>query len=435
MGPTQGWIMERTRKMVRCSLPRWGPRLRRMARLVAQGFVEDRCLLRASALTYTSMLSLVPFLTIGFAILKGLGFQRRLEPLLLEQFTPASQEVIAKIIEYVDRTNAGSLGMVGTLGLLLTAVMTMRNMEGAFNRIWKVARGRRLVRTITDYVSVIVIAPFCGVVALSLTTYFNSPGIVERMESVWILAGFHRLVIRWSPSAILWVAFTACYMLVPNTRVRVSSAMLGGAVAGVLWQVAQWGYIRYQFGVAKYNAIYGALSQLPILLVWIYVSWVIVLLGAEVARAHEEAARPEPTREPVAYPQAVLGVLGAVAQRFSSGVAPYRLGELLHSLPMEPGLAMACLARLREMGWIAPCEDDSDLVVFQRDPAQMKLSDLVQRVGGEPIEEEGATAPLLARISEALRGALMGQSVQDLLAPGQGTAAALGGKPGSGDAE
>jgi len=389
-----------------------GARVARVGRLVAKGFVEDRCLLRASALTYTALLSLVPFLTIAFAILKGLGFQDRLEMLLLEQFTPASQEVIGRIMDYVDRTNASSLGVAGTVGLLLTAVMTMRNMEAAFNRIWKVARGRGWVSTVTNYVSVLVIAPVCGLVALSMTTYFNSPAVVQRMESIWILADFYRLAIKWSPFLILWLAFTACYTLVPNTRVRVLSAMLGGLVAGVLWQLAQWAYIRYQFGVVRYHAIYGALSQLPILMVWIYASWVIVLLGAEVAHAHQESSNPEPPRQPAAYPQAMLEVLGAISGRFASGLKPFSLGELLQRLPMEPGLSMVCLERLRGMGWIAPFQQDSDLVVFQRDPSTMDLSLLSQDHGAG--QGDGALAGIMKEIERALGDALRGRTVADL---------------------
>lgn len=384
-----------------------------MFRLVAWGFVQDRCLLRASALTYTTLLSLVPFLTIAFAILKGLGFQDRLEMLLLEQFTPASKEVIGRIMDYVDRTNASSLGVAGTVGLLLTAVMTMRNMEAAFNRIWQVAKGRGWVSILTNYVSVLVIVPVCGLVALSLTTYFNSPAVMERMDSIWLLAGFYRLAIRWSPLVILWVAFTACYALVPNTKVRISSAMLGAVVAAVLWQLAQWAYVRYQFGVARYHAIYGALSQLPILMVWIYASWVIVLVGAELARAHQESARPEPPREPLAYPQAMLEVLGAVAERFASGLQPFTLEELLQRLPMEPGLTMVCLLELQSMGWIAPCGQESDLVVFQRDPSRMELSLLVKEGKAEK-GKQGATSVIKRKLDRALAEALRGHTVADL---------------------
>ncbi len=400
-----------------------GTKFIRIIKMSALGFMEDRCLLRASALTYTSLLSLVPFLTIAFAVLKGLGFEQRLELLLLEQFTPASQEVINKIMDYVDRTNASSLGVAGTVGLLLTAVMTMRNMEAAFNKIWKVARGRSWASTISNYVSVLLIVPICGLVALSLTTYFNSPGIVERVESVWILADFHRLAIRWSPLVILWVAFTACYALVPNTRVKLGSAMLGGILAAILWQLAQWAYVRYQFGVARYHAIYGALSQLPILMVWIYASWLIVLLGAEVARAHEQADRPQLHKTITVYPQAILEVLGAVSLRFASGQSPFRVGELLQISPMEPSLTRSCLEILQRLGWIAPCPEESDLVVFQKDPSQMDLSELVEQ--SQPMGKDGPAAFILEQIQSSLKQSLKGHKVAELVAQG------IGGLPGT----
>ncbi len=394
----------------------WG-RWPQILKMAAWGFMEDRCLLRASALTYTSLLSLVPFLTIAFAVLKGLGFEDRLELLLLERFTPASKEVIAGIMDYVDRTNASSLGVAGTVGLLLTAVMTLRNMEAAFNKIWKVARGRGWVSTVTNYVSVLVIVPICWLVALSLSTYFNSPWVVERMESVWILADFHRLLIRWSPFLILWVAFTACYTFVPNTKVRLSSAVLGGAMAGVLWQLALWAYLKYQFGVARYHAIYGALSQLPILMVWIYASWLILLLGAELARAHQQAARSQPKREETVYPQAVLELLGAVSWRFALGQTPFTVGEILEMSPVQPPLTRSCLEMLQRLGWIAPCSQESDLVVFQKDPSQMDLSDLAGQ--SNKAANGGPAAWILEEVQGVLKDSLKGRTVAELVARGR----------------
>jgi membrane protein len=370
------------------------------------GFLEDQCLLRASALTYTSLLSLVPFLALMFSVLKGLGVQRRLEPLLLEQFTPASQDVVASILEYVDRTNVTSLGVLGVVFLLVTALMTLKNMEGSFNWIWKVQQGRSWLRTVSDYVSLLVIAPFCFLVALSLTTYFSGPSMVERMESIWIVGGFYRFIIRLSPCVVLWIAFTACYLIMPNTRVKIPAAALGGVVAGTLWQLAQWGYVHYQIGVGKYNAIYGALSQLPILLVWIYLSWVIVLLGAELAFAHQNlyhytaqramAAAKVPTRTAL-----TLGILQSVGERFLSGRRPFRASELAGALQADLSHLGPCLARLERLGWISPRED-GEMVVFQRPPEFMPLRAILG--WPEELEEPLEPAPLRAVLEKAQGG-------------------------------
>jgi membrane protein len=392
----------------------------RFAQHVAAGFVGDQCLLRASALTYTSLLSLVPFLALMFAILKGLGFQSRLEPILLEKFTPASQEVVTSILEYVDRTNVSSLGVVGVFGLLITALMTLKNMEGSFNWIWKVGKGRSWLRTVSDYMSVLVIAPFFILAALSLTTYFGSPSIVEKMESIWIVGGFYRFLIKLSPYVMMWIAFTVCYLLMPNTRVRIVSAILGGTVGGTLWQLAQWGYVHYQFGVAKYNAIYGALSQLPILLVWIYLSWVILLLGAEVTFAHQNLAQytAQKALSLASAPPPVfltLRLLGAVAERFRIGETPYSVEEVERLFRMDRSFLEQCLGRLEALGWIVSREGSESLIVFQRPPDQMPLRDILRWESGSEAEETGRLQSILERANEGAGDALGGMTVSDLV--------------------
>jgi membrane protein len=393
----------------------------RLIEHAATGFMEDQCLIRASALTYTSLLSLVPFLALMFAVLKGLGVQSRLEPLLLQEFTPASQEVVTSILEYVDRTNVSSLGVAGVVALLVTALMTLRNMEGSLNWIWKVGKGRSWQRTVSDYLSTLLIAPFCILVAFSLTTYFSSPSIMDKMTGIWLIGGFYRLLIKFSPFFVLWIAFTACYLLIPNTRVKIPSALLGGILGGTLWQLAQWGYVRYQFGVAKYNAIYGALSQLPILLVWIYISWVILLMGAEIAFAHQNLphyARKKALsllrRQSPEY--LILRVLQKVGERFQAGKSPFTLEELQRALQTARSSLEPCLVRLREAAWIAPIEGSSSMVIFQRPPEEMPLKMVL---GCRPQVDETTAkeriVTILTRADEAIRSALEGITVRDLL--------------------
>jgi membrane protein len=408
-------------------LPRRRAALYQAARYVqhaATGFTDDQCLLRASALTYTSLLSLVPLLAIMFAVLKGLGVQKRLEPLLLEQFTVGSQEVVASILEYVDRTNVSSLGIAGVIGLLITAIMTLRNMEGAFNWIWKVHRGRSWARTVSDYLSILMIAPFCFLLAMSATAYFSSPAIVEKMASIWLVGGYYRFLIKLGPFVFIWIAFTACYMLMPNTRVRFTSALWGGVVGGTLWQLAQWGYVHYQIGMGKYNAIYGALSQLPILLVWIYVSWVILLLGAELAYAHQNLAhysakRARALRTPPSPAVLMLRILQAVGERFQAGERPYTLKELEETLHMDRAVLKSGITKLEGMGWLAPCEENGGLVVFQRPPAQMPLHLVVGIAAvGDGMEGADTLMGILERTHAGIQTSLGGMTVADLLRRG-----------------
>jgi membrane protein len=285
------------------------------------------------------------------------------------------------------------------------------------------------MRTVSDYLSVLVISPFSILVALSLTTYFSSQGFVERMESIWLIGGFYKFMIKMAPFMILWIAFSVCYIFMPNTRVRVDAAILGGIVGGTLWQFAQWGYVRYQIGMAKYNAIYGALSQLPILLVWIYVSWIIVLFGAEIAFAYQNLQRYTADkvlslhreRSP-AYK--VLRVLRAMVERFSRGETPYTLDGLSESLQIPRSLLGPPIDRLRELGWIASLAAREMYIVFQRPPDQMPLHQVLSLdLDGESSQRTEDLVGILDRADKGIKAALKDITVQDLLrvnaAPGE----------------
>jgi membrane protein len=409
----------------------WSTDVREMSRVTAcvyrtarffhhlvEGFTEDRCLLRASALTYSTLLSLVPLLAIMFAILKGLGVQKRIEPFVLENLALGSREIVERIMQYIDNTNVSSLGVVGVVTLLLTTVMVLKNMEQSFNRIWKVQRGRNWLRTVTDYLSMLMIAPFCILIALSLTTYFSSPGFVQRMESIWLVGGFYNFLIKMSPVVVVWIALTFCYLFMPNTRVKISSAVLGGIIGGTLWQLIQWAYVRYQFGMAKYNAIYGALSQLPILLVWIYISWVIVLLGAEIAYAHQNLREYTEKRAlslsgVPSFANRILAVLQAVMRRFVNGRPPYTVDGLVRQLQVPPASLEPCMQQLVDLGWIAPLDGRDPLVVFQRPPEQMPL---YQAIGINAGASGGKLIAELLNLAEAgVRSTLGSWTVRDLV--------------------
>lgn len=265
-------------------------RMQRTVRFAAElgsAFGRHQISLRASALTYDTVLSLVPFLAIAFSVLKGLGVQNALEPLLLKVAGESSREEIAQLIGYVNNTNVKSLGMVGLLMLLVTVSSLLFAVEDAFNAIWGVTETRTLQRRFSDYLSVVLVGPFLLIVAMSMTTTLQSQWLVQWLiRNTWLgeaILSLFRLI----PYLSIWIAMTFLYSYIPNTRVSFRSALLGGVVAGTIWQITQWAYFHFQVGVANYNAIYGAMAALPILLVWIYTSWLIVLYGLEVVRIHQ----------------------------------------------------------------------------------------------------------------------------------------------------
>ena len=258
----------------------------RLVYLIGFGFMKDQCIIRAAALTFTTILSIVPFLAVAFSISKGFGLQN--SEMMREwvlKLTTGRPEVADKIIEYIDRTNVQALGWVGVATLLFTVLSLVGTIEKAFNTIWHVQKGRTTWRKVTDFFPVIVFGPIILFVASSFNVSLQQQEMVSAVLSVEAIGFLEGLFLKVAPYLLIILAFTMMYAFIPHVRVNFSGALIGGAVGGVMWQMAQWGYINWQIGAAKYNAIYGSFAQLPVLLIWIYISWVIVLLGSEVSYA------------------------------------------------------------------------------------------------------------------------------------------------------
>ncbi|WP_243546097.1 YihY/virulence factor BrkB family protein [Pseudodesulfovibrio tunisiensis] len=256
--------------------------------LVGHGFFQDQCIIRAAALTFTTILSVVPFLAVAFSISKGFGLQNtEVIRTLILKMTTGRMEVADKIIEYIDRTNVQALGWIGVAMLLFTVLSLVGTIEKAFNTIWQVNRGRSTWRKISDFLPIIVICPIVLLVASSFNVSLHQQNMIKGLLSIQAIGYLEALFLKITPFILISLAFAFMFAFIPNTKVRFSGALLGGMFAGALWQVAQWAYINWQIGAAKYNAIYGSFAQFPLLLVWIYISWTIVLLGSEVSYAFQ----------------------------------------------------------------------------------------------------------------------------------------------------
>lgn len=258
----------------------------RWAYLVCHGFIHDQCLLRASALTYTTVLSLVPFVAVAFSISKGLGLQNtEAIRMLLLQVSAGNEQAVDHILQYVSNTNVGTLGAVGMLALLVTVGSLMATVEKAFNAIWGVAQGRSLWRKFTDFFSVVLICPLLVGVAVSVSVSMQHEAVVQRLLDYSAVNYAYVMALKLVPIALIGAMLLFLYVFIPTTRVRIPTACVGAVLAAFLWKAVEGVYVGYQVGAANYNAIYGGFAQVPLFLVWTYVSWVIVLLGVEVCFA------------------------------------------------------------------------------------------------------------------------------------------------------
>ena len=365
----------------------WRRRLNAVSRwafLVFRGFFKDQCIIRASALTFTTILSIVPLLAVAFSISKGFGLQNTefIRGLLL-QIAAGRAEVADKILMYIDNTNVKTLGWVGVLALLMTVFSTVGTIEKAFNTIWNARKGRSPWRKFTDFFSVILVCPIIIIVASSFTVTIQNNAFVQELSSITAFGYIDVVLLKLAPMVMVWLAFTFAYSFIPNTPVKLSCAVLAGIVGGTLWQTAQWVFITWQIGVAKYNAIYGSFAQLPLFLVWIYVSWVIVLLGAEIGYAAQNvnvyakqrffgnASHAEKVKT------AVLLLLFMV-KRFEAGMSPLTDAELSERLGVPQELVLELFGILSDAGYTVVAESETGHVFVPAvDPERVRVMDVV----------------------------------------------------------
>lgn len=270
----------------------------RIISIAIRGFFEDKVQLRASALTFYSLLSVVPTLAMIFGIAKGFGFQAKLEEELVKGFQ-GHEEVLNWIIDiarnYLENVKGGFIAGVGLIVLFMTVLGLLGNIERSFNSIWRIKKSRRFIRKFTDYLSIMLIAPVFIFVASSANVFITSQVDVITREIAFLgqIKPMINFFLHFIPYFLIWFLLTIIYMAMPNTKVKFTSALIGGIIAGTLVQLTQWGYVIFQIGVSRYNALYGSFAALPLFLIWLQISWLIVLLGAEISYANQNVTKYE----------------------------------------------------------------------------------------------------------------------------------------------
>lgn len=265
----------------------------RIAYLACCRFYLDKCALNSSSLTYYTLMSLVPMLAMSIAIARGFGYSDVMREQLLERFQD-QKEILAKLFDYADlfleQAKGGAIAGLGVLILFFTVALLLRNLESILNHIWQVKRIRNWRRIFTDYLSIMLVAPIFFIFASSASVF-----VVDLLES-WVQNSLLLFFIHIIPYGLFWILFSFIYLFMPNCNVQIRSAMLGGVVAACLYLIVQWGYIYFQLSVSQYGLIYGNMAALPLLLIWIQLSWFIILFGAEISHAHQTADEHELTR-------------------------------------------------------------------------------------------------------------------------------------------
>ncbi len=262
--------------------------------LALRGFDEDKCFSRAASLTFNTLLAIVPVVAILFGVAKGFGFETRLKRELFEKFPgEAQQEVLWKVFEFAESllqaTKGGVIAGIGLVILFWSVVNVLSHIEAALNDIWDIKEHRSWGRKFSDYLAIMLLSPLFILLSGSATVYITTQ-ITQLTNQIELLGFFSPLIFfsfKLIPYALIWILFTIIYILMPNTKVKLKPGLWAGIIAGTIFQIVQWGYISFQIGTARYNAIYGSFAALPLFLLWVQVSWWVVLFGAELSFAYQ----------------------------------------------------------------------------------------------------------------------------------------------------
>lgn len=334
--------------------------LLRVLILSIRGFDEDKCQLRASALTFFSLISIVPVAAMAFGIAKGFGFEKMLESQLRDRLA-GHDDIIDKVIEFshslLETTQGGVLAGIGLIVLFWAVIKMLGHVEGSLNDIWGIKEQRSWGRKFGDYLSLMLVCPVLVILSSSATLIVVTQ-VTRILEEVAVLEAIGPVVLfllKLLPYSLLWGLFTFLYIFMPNTKVRFAAALPAGIIAGTVFQVVQWGYITFQIGAAKYNAIYGSFAAIPLFLVWLQLSWLIVLYGAELSFALQNVDTYEFEPDALQASRRLKTLLSLhVAQRlvhnFSRGAPPLSARQLSRELEIPIRLVNEILFELTRSG-------------------------------------------------------------------------------------
>lgn len=351
----------------------------RIILLSTRGFDEDKCFFRASALTFYSLLSIVPVLAMAFGLAKGFGLEKALEKQVFERFQ-GQEEVIVWIMNFahslLENARGGLIAGVGIFFLFWTTIRVLGNIENSFNHIWGIKKPRSFSRKISDYLSAMLICPILLVVSSAITVVIKSEVelVVRKIEILGAISPTIFFAFRLLPYCVIWVLFSFIYIFMPNAKINFRSGIFAGIVAGTLYIIFQLGYLSFQIGVARYNAIYGSFTALPLFLIWLQISWVILLFGAEISFAHqnEENYEFEPDCLAVSYAfkkLLTLRVVHFLVKDFSQANRPLSAVEIAKTLEIPIRLMREILHELVKSSIVSEiCENKKNETAYQ--PAQ-----------------------------------------------------------------
>jgi len=425
-------------------VPAWKAALLRVVRVTVvliRDIWQGQLTLLAMSLVYTTLLSIVPLLALSFSVLKAFGVHNQTEPMLmrfLAPLGPRAEEISHQIIQFIQNMNVGVLGSLGLALLLYTAVSLMQKIEVSFNHIWHISQPRSLGERFSRYLSVLLVGPILLFAALGMTATAMNIGVVRELMA---LEPFGQLIYelgRVMPYLLVIAAFTFVYVFIPNTKVELGPALAGGIVGGVVWQSAGMAFAMFVASSTQYSAIYSGFAILILFLIWVYLSWLVLLFGASVAfyQQHPEyliAEGGEPRLSNRMRERLALVIASLISAHYATGRSAWTLRRLTQALSVPMHAVEVVLAALVQGNLLIRSNDDPPAYLPARDLGAISVRQLLEvvRSAGEDrflnpagLPVSTPVAQLLARLDEALGAATARVTLRDLAGDSAATFAA-----------
>ncbi|MDY6829298.1 MAG: YhjD/YihY/BrkB family envelope integrity protein [Pseudomonadota bacterium] len=414
--------------------PWWQRGLRRVAQVLyacVRDLIEGQIQLHAMSLVYTTLLSLVPLLALSFSVLKSFGVHNRMEPLLYNFLAPLgarAEEIGTRLVGFVENMNVAVLGTIGLGFLIYTTVSLVQKIEASFNFLWNVRQQRSLSQVLSYYLSLILVGPVAVVVLLGVIATMMNSSLVRYLGSSDLLGWAFVVAAQVLPMVLVMGGITAVYMLVPNTRVKPPAAFGGALVATLLWQVVGGVFSAVVVSSTRYAAIYSSFAILILLLIWLFLSWLILLVGANIAFYLQHPRLTRGGRSGVWVSAELKEYLGLWLM--VEAVAQHRVGRSLsvHDLCAERGIAPQAatevVALLVKAGLLVQVADESGDYRPGRAADQVELTELLELVRSAGSDDECLTSelrmqapidPWFERYEQAGRAALSGVTLAEVV--------------------
>jgi len=417
------------------SVSKWQAWLIQMLRILiatARDIAEGLPTLRAMGLVYTTLLSLVPLLAVSFSVLKGFGVHNQVEPLLLNLLEPLGEQGIQitnKIIGFVDNVNVKVLGSLSLVFLFYTVISLLTKIEQALNNTWRIKEYRGFIQRISEYISIIMVGPVLIFTAIGLTASISTSTVASALASMEGLGTLIWLISKITSFLLIAGAITFIYILVPNEKVKFKSAFTGAVTAALLWKITGWFFSLFVAGSTNYSAIYSGFAVTIIFMIWLYLSWLILLIGATIAFYDQHPERTSSRQQVLRLSSRLREKIGLllmlrIGQSFHRDSEKLTKQQLSKNLDIAAEALSLVISPLEEHGLLTESYDKKRVYLPGKSLEHIKIREIWDAVRSaqesthlnpDNIASDESVDSLLQNINASTNNTLEGMTLLDLV--------------------